>query len=68
MGIRPKRLPKVGERDWFHPPSERYFRFFTNPRITLYMPDEPRKAYAGTLFHRVEDRLREGGFGTWDLG
>ena len=67
MGFRPKWLP-VGERDWFHPPRERYFRFFTNPRITLYMPDEPPETYSQTLFRRVQDRMREGGFDTWDLG
>src|SRR5262245_49551794 len=68
MGVRPTLLPAVGERDWFHPPRERYFRFFTNPRITLYMPDEPRVAYSQTLFRRVQDCLRQGGFDTWDLG
>src|SRR6185295_14151762 len=26
----------VGERDWFHPPRDRFFRFFTSPRLTLY--------------------------------
>jgi hypothetical protein len=68
LGWRPHWLP-VGERDWFHPPSERFFRFYTEPRIIVYMPDEPEETdYGSTLFQRVQDVLREGGFNTWDLG
>jgi hypothetical protein len=68
LGWRPRCLP-VGERDWFHPPSERFFRFYTQPRIVVYMPDEPAETgYSGTLFRRVQDVLLEGGFNTWDLG
>ena len=42
QGWRPRWLP-VGERDWFHPPSERFFRFYTTPRIVVFMPDEPER-------------------------
>lgn len=67
LGWRPRWLP-VGERDWFHPPSERFFRFFTRPRIIVYLPDEPTNADSGpTTFRRVRDIMREGGFVTWDL-
>src|SRR5437867_76829 len=33
--------PSVGDRDWFHPPSARFFRFFAEPAVTVYLPDEP---------------------------
>jgi hypothetical protein len=65
---RPVRLP-VGERDWFHPPAERFFRFFTEPPIVVYLPDEPEGTdYGRTLFRRVQDVMEEGGFWTYDLG
>jgi hypothetical protein len=68
FGWRPRWLP-VGERNWFRPPSKRYFRFYTEPRIVVYLPDEPAETdYASTLFRRVQDVLLEGGFSTWDLG
>lgn len=62
-------FPAVADRDWFHPPAGRYFRFFTNPAITVYLPDEPRETpYPETLFRRVQDVLATGGFSTFDLG
>ena len=68
LGWRPRWLP-VGERDWFHPPSERFFRFYTRPPIVVYMADEPRDMdYGNTLFRRIEEVMLEGGFNTWDLG
>jgi hypothetical protein len=68
LGWRPCWLP-VGERDWFRPPSERFFRFYTWPHIVIYLPDESAETeYGGTLFRRVQDVMLEGGFGTWELG
>jgi hypothetical protein len=68
LGWRPRCVP-VGERDWFHAPSERFFRFYTWPQIVVYMPIESAEAdYGSTLFRRVQDVLSEGGFRTWDLG
>jgi hypothetical protein len=67
-GWRPRWLP-VGQRDWFHPPSERFFRFYTQPRIVVYMADEPYETdYGSTLFRRAQDVMLEGGFSTYDLG
>jgi hypothetical protein len=61
--------PSVADRDWFHPPPGRFFRFYTEPPITIYMPDEPREtSYGETMFRRVQDEMAEGGFGTVDLG
>jgi hypothetical protein len=68
IGWRQRFLP-VGERDWFHPPAERFFRFFTSPRVVVYMPDEPAEiSYGDTWFRRVQDVMFRGGFNTWDLG
>src|SRR5438874_3478882 len=62
LGWRPRWLP-VGERDWFHPPAKRFFRFYTQPRVVIYMPDEPAETgYGSTLFRRVQDVMLEGGF------
>jgi hypothetical protein len=64
-----RRSMLVGERDWFHPPSGRFFRFFTSPRIVVYMPDEAAETnYGSTWFRRVQDVMERGGFTTWDLG
>ena len=61
--------PAVGDQDWFHPPSGRFFRFFTDPPLTVYMPDEPRDTtYGQTLFRRVQEVMGQGGFSTFDLG
>jgi hypothetical protein len=69
FGGRVRGWPAVADRDWFHPPAGRFFRFFTTPPITIYMPDEPREtSYGQTLFRRVQDVLATGGFGTFDLG
>lgn len=59
----------VANRDWFHPPAERFFRFFTTPRITVYLPDEPRETdYANTFFVRIQAFLCQNGLTTNDLG
>jgi hypothetical protein len=68
LGWRRKPLT-IGERDWFHPPAQRYFRFFTRPRTIVYLPDEPiGTGYASTLFRRIQVVMLKGGFMTWDLG
>lgn len=60
--------PSVADRYWFHPPAGRFFRFYTAPPTTVYLPDEPAMSYADTMFCRVRDVLAAGGFGTVDLG
>jgi hypothetical protein len=64
---RPCFLP-VGERNWFRAPPDRFFRFFTGPPITVYMPDKKGVEYGATCFRRLQDVLAEGGFTTYDLG
>ena len=61
--------PSVADRDWFHPPPGRFFRFYTRPEVTVYMPDEPRElGYGKTMFRRIQNVIGLGGFGTFDLG
>lgn len=61
--------PSVADRDWFHPPSRRFFRFYTSPPITVFLQDEPRETrYHKTLFRRIQDTIAKGGFTTFDLG
>jgi hypothetical protein len=61
--------PAVADRDWFHPPSGRFFRFYTSPPVTVYLPDEPAKtSYGQTLFRRVQEVMAKGGFSSCDLG
>ena len=67
IGCWPRWLP-IGERDWFHPPGERFIRFYTNPPITICMPEDPHSVYHLTLFRRVQDVIALGGYGTIDLG
>jgi len=68
FGWRPRWLP-VANRDWFHPPRDRFFAFFTTPKIIVFMADEDRDIrYGATLFRRVQDVIESGGFNTNDLG
>ncbi len=69
VGFRVRGRPSVADRDWFRPPAERFFRFYTEPAVTVYLPDEPRElGYGETTFRRVQDVIELGGFGTFDLG
>ena len=68
LGWRPRWLP-VADRDWFHAPRDRFFAFFTNPKLVLFMVDEDRSiGYGQTLFRRAQDVIEAGGFHTYDLG
>jgi hypothetical protein len=68
IGVRPRWLP-IADRDWFHPPRDRYFRFYTNPVLTLYMPvDEIEDKYAATHFVQIRQVIHSAGFHTNDLG
>jgi hypothetical protein len=67
LGWHPRWLP-VGERDWFHPPPGRFFRFYTTPPIVVYMPvDEPLE-YGPSNFLRAQMVMLSAGYHTWDLG
>jgi hypothetical protein len=67
-GWRPRWLP-VADRDWFHPPRDRFFTFYTRPPVVVFLLDEDRNlTYAETLFRRVQDVMLDGGFNSYDLG
>ncbi len=66
-GWRPAWLP-VADRDWFHPPADRFFRFYITPPVTVYMPDETGVDYSETVFRRLQNVIGLGGFSTYDLG
>jgi len=67
IGLRPRWLP-VGQRDWFHPPGQRSFRFFTTPPLKVCVPDTEEMSYGTTVFRQVQDVMHQGGYSTWDLG
>ena len=68
LGWRPRWLP-VADRDWFHPPRDRFFRFYTIPPLKVFLADEDREiGYGETLFRRVQEVIGSGGFHTFDLG
>jgi len=58
----------VADRDWFHPPQDRYFRFYTDPPMTVYMPADDAADYEESVFFRVQAVIRCGGFETYDVG
>ncbi|QDU73585.1 hypothetical protein Pan97_05610 [Bremerella volcania] len=58
----------VADRDWFHPPKDRYFRFYTDPPMTVYMPTNDSEDYEESVFFRVQAVIRCGGYETYDMG
>jgi hypothetical protein len=69
LGLGVRGNPAVADRDWFHPPSRRFFRFYSDPPLTIYLADEPEETpYGETLFSRVQVVLAAGGYCTMDLG
>jgi hypothetical protein len=69
LGLGVRGWPSVADRDWFHPPPGRFFRFYFSPDLTVFMPDESREVeYGETIFRRIQTVIGLGGFGTFDLG
>ncbi|PQO38718.1 hypothetical protein C5Y96_02220 [Blastopirellula marina] len=58
----------VADRDWFHPPQDRFFRFYTDPPMKVYMPSDDTVGYEESVFFRVQAVIRCGGYETFDLG
>jgi hypothetical protein len=59
----------VADRDWFHMPADRYFRFYTEPAITVFMPQEPAAlGFATSTFCKVNMLIMSRGYSTMDLG
>lgn len=58
----------VADRDWFHPPQNRFFRFYTDPPMTVYMPSNETVGYEDSFFFRIQAVIGCGGYETFDLG
>jgi hypothetical protein len=65
--IRPRWLP-VADRDWFHAPSDRFFKFYTDPPLQIFMPVDEHLENGKSHFMRIQEVLMSGGFHTFDLG
>ncbi len=52
----------IGERDRFQPRP--YFRFYSDPPLTIYMPEES----ADATFAAVRSTIHAGAYRTFDLG
>ncbi len=58
----------VADRDWFHMPQDRFFAFYTDPPVVVYMPhDEHPGAFCGH-FHEIQRIMTAGGYATFGLG
>jgi hypothetical protein len=58
----------VADRDFFHAPPDRFFRFYTTPPLIVYMPVGDSYFPQATCFAAVKQVLGAGGFDTVDLG
>ena len=65
-GLRPRYLV-VGERDWCRSPRERFVRFYTDPPITIRVPDHEGMDYSESFIPRIGSVLATGGYCTHDL-
>jgi hypothetical protein len=58
----------VADRDWFHPPPDRFFRWYTDPPLRTCMPQDEPADHAASNFWRIQKVLASGGYATFDLG
>ncbi len=58
----------VADRDWFHPPQERFFLWYTDPLLRTCMPEDEPVEHAASYFSRIQMVLGSGGYATSDLG
>jgi len=58
----------VADRDWFQAPPDRYFRFYTDPPMTVYMPEDDTLNYEESVFFRVQAVILAGGYESYDVG
>jgi len=58
----------VADRDWFHPPKDRFFLWYTDPPMKTYMPEDETQDYDTSYFARIRRVVESGGFATYDLG
>ena len=58
----------VADRDWFHPPKDRFFLWYTDPPLKTCMPQDETQDYDTSYFARIRRVVQSGGFATYDLG
>lgn len=64
-----KTLPSlVADRNFFARPNERWFAFYTEPELRIFMPDDESKEYPASYFFRIQQVIRSGGYETYDCG
>lgn len=66
FGVKPRWLP-VAARCWSIEPADRYFSFYTKPRIKIYMPMDEIKDYEASYFYRIVRVICEREFHTDDM-
>jgi hypothetical protein len=67
FGVKRRWLP-VADRFWSQRENERFIRFYAQPAITIYIPDDPGTVYHLSLFRRIQNVIAAGGYSTFDLG
>jgi hypothetical protein len=67
VGWHPRPL-LVADRDSAGLPAGRFFRFYTNPPLTVCMPADEPVGLGGSCFARVQEVMQVGGFHTLNLG
>jgi len=58
----------VADRDWFHPPPDRFFLWYTDPPLVTCMPEDEPADYAASYFSRIQAVLLSGDYATGDRG
>jgi hypothetical protein len=66
MGWRRAFIP-VADRDWCRTPRDRYFSFYSQPRIVVYMPDDESDGYGDSVFYQMRSVMESAGFRSFDL-
>ena len=64
-----KTLPSlVADRNFFARPNERWFAFYTEPELRIFMPNDESIEYPSSYFFRIQQAIRSGGYDTYDCG
>ena len=57
----------IGERDFCREPGEQYFRWFSDPEITVFTPSDQGDDYGETHFCKIHRVMHQGPYYTCDL-
>lgn len=68
LGFGIRGFPSVANRDWYSPTKIRYFEFYTNPTIRVFMPEQDLAvSYLDSVFFCAQRVIAAGGFSTFDM-